>query len=293
VKSSGPTIDASMPFIKQVRLLVRPQELQGLARDLRATIPDLARLNEATIPLLNRQRALSACQNNVLNPFSVKPVPDPDFAGRADFDGGQNNQPFKKEAPRGLVGLSSESRTGDANSPMFHVQLGSGPQNVLYTNEGEQFVFQGALVPEGTRPAKPDHRPVFRPGTPCELQEVPDLHAAGGPADKTYLTDRTPVPVPPLPLPKDKAGATKSNAIGGKNGALADPKRRGWSAFTQAQAIEIVRSYLQRQARGLPTPDPMEFTYDAYKKTLRKMGLMLAPTGKILERPASGRGGGR
>src|ERR687886_2498368 len=86
-KSSGPTIDASLPFIRQLRLLVRPQELQGLARDLRFAIPDLARVNHTTIPLLNQQRALSACQNNVLNPFSTTPVPDPDFAGRADFDG--------------------------------------------------------------------------------------------------------------------------------------------------------------------------------------------------------------
>jgi phospholipid/cholesterol/gamma-HCH transport system substrate-binding protein len=291
VKSSGPTIDASMPFLRQARLLVRPQELQGLARDLRAAIPDLARVNHATIPLLNNQRALSACTSNVLVPFANTPIPDPDFAGKPGYDGGQNNQPFKKEAPRGLVGLSGESRTGDANTPMFHVQLGTGPQNAIYTNEGQTFVFSGALAPEGVRPAKPNHRPVFRPGTPCELQETPDMHAAGGPADKTYLADRTPVPIPPLPLPKSKS---KSNAIGPAN--TPSPKqRRGWSGLSRQQATELLRSFLQRQARGLPTPDPMEYTFDAYKKLLKKMGLALAPTGKIIARPAatSGRGGTR
>src|SRR5256714_13876940 len=124
--SSGPTIDASIPFITQAALLVRPQELQGLARDLRSAIPDLARLNHSTIGLLDQQRALSACQNNVLNPFSTTPVPDPDFKNKSGFDGGQDGQPFKYESPRGLVGLAGESRTGDSNSPMFHVQLGSG-----------------------------------------------------------------------------------------------------------------------------------------------------------------------
>jgi ABC-type transporter Mla subunit MlaD len=275
VKSSGPTLDASLPFIRQARLLVRPQELQGLARDLRFAIPDLARLNHATIPLLNQQRGLSACTSNVLNPFSVKPVPDPDFASKAGYDGGQNNQPFKKEAPRGLVGLSGESRTGDANTPMFHVQLGSGPQNVLYNNEGQTFVFQGALVPEGTRPRKPDHRPNFRPGTPCELQEVPDLHAAGGPADTTYATDRTPVPIPPLPLPK---GATKAKALSIKE------------SRDKTFAINLLTDYLKRTGQGLAVPDPMQYPLDIYKKVLKKFGLAVAPDGHIVQATSGPRG---
>src|SRR3954470_6961863 len=45
VRSSGPTIDASLPLVTQLRLLVRPQELRGLVHDLRPTIPALARLN--------------------------------------------------------------------------------------------------------------------------------------------------------------------------------------------------------------------------------------------------------
>ncbi|HKP91692.1 MAG TPA: MlaD family protein [Thermoleophilaceae bacterium] len=295
VRSSGPTLDASLPFIKQLRLAVRPQELQGLARDLRFAIPDLARLNRATIPLLNNQRALSACTNNVLVPFSKKPVPDPDFANKPGYDGGQNNQPFMKEAPRGLVGLSGESRTGDANSPMFHVQLGSGPQNVVYTNEGQTFVFQGALVPEGNRPAKPDHRPVFRPGTPCELQEVPDLHAPGGPADRTYLTDRTPVPIPDLPLPKNAKSTTGTGAKGeidpnqdavGPEQSGPGRREKGWSSLAKPQVIELMRSYLSRTARGIPTPDPMQYTYKDYVKLLKKFNLVLAPSGKLVERAA-------
>src|SRR5256714_3679277 len=204
VRSSGPTIDASLPFITQARLLVRPQELRGLAHDLRFAIPDLARVNHSTIPLLNQQRALSGCQNNVLNPFSVTPVPDPDFRNKPGYDGGQDGQPFQREAPRGLVGLAGESRTGDSNSPFFHVQLGSGPQNVIYQNEGDIFVSPTGNPTEGVRPIKPNHRPVFRPGTPCETQQPPDLNAAGGSPDKTVLSNGVPVPInaPIPPLPK-------------------------------------------------------------------------------------------
>ena len=133
--SSGPTIDASLPFITQVRLLVRPQELRGLAHDLRFAIPDLARVNHATIPLLDQQRALSACQNNVILPWSKTGVPDPDFPA---YDG-SNNQPPYKEFARGLVGLSGESRIGDSSGQVFHVQFGSGPANVIYNDAGTGF----------------------------------------------------------------------------------------------------------------------------------------------------------
>jgi ABC-type transporter Mla subunit MlaD len=266
VRSSGPTIDASLPFITQARLLVRKQELRGLARDLRFAIPDLARVNHATIPLLNQQRALSACTNNVLVPFSKTPIQDPDFANKPGYDGGQTGQPFMKEAPRGLVGLAGESRTGDANSPMFHVQLGSGPQNVIYQNEGQRFVFQTGSPAEAVRPIKPNHRPVFRPGTPCELQDPPDLHAAGGSPDKTVLANGTPVTIPPLPFPKS-----------------ATPKL----SAKDLKLVEELKSYIARSNAGLPAPNPLVFKPRDFKKALAKEGLELGPTGKMLAKPGA------
>src|SRR6059058_224405 len=44
-KSSGPSIDASMPFVTQARRLVSQPELKGLTHDLMVTIPPLAKLN--------------------------------------------------------------------------------------------------------------------------------------------------------------------------------------------------------------------------------------------------------
>jgi phospholipid/cholesterol/gamma-HCH transport system substrate-binding protein len=273
VRSSGPTLDASLPFITQVRLLVRPQELRGLAHDLRFAIPDLARVNRTTIPLLNQQRALSACTNNVLVPFSKTPIEDPDFKSKANYDGGQSDQPFMKEAPRGLVGLSGESRTGDSNSPFFHVQVGSGPQNVIIRNEGTPFVSQQGFVAEATRPLKPSHRPVFRPGTPCELQQPPDLHAAKGGPDQTVTATGIPVPIPPL----------KKSASAGANAKAAAPSS---AQLTEKQfAINLIMSYFARQKSDSNFPDPMNFTLEAYQKLLAPMGLTVDKIGKIVARP--------
>src|SRR3954469_2459428 len=168
-RSSGPTLDASLPFITQLRLLSRPQELRGLVADLRPTIPALAKLNRGSIGLLNENRALSACQNNVLLDWARKPIPNPD-------EPEINNEPFFQQAARGLVGLSGESRITDANSPTFHIQFGSGPVNAIISHGPNNFFATAPQRPEGIRPIK-SVRPSFRPGEPCERQEIPNLNA--------------------------------------------------------------------------------------------------------------------
>jgi virulence factor Mce-like protein len=178
VRSSLPTIEASMPFVTQARLLVRKSELRGLAADLRPTMPALAKLNANTIPFLQQSRALSACTSNLLVPWANKPIPDPVF--------NVPDSTFLHDANHAFVGLAGESRNNDANTPMFHVQQGAGPFSVVQTNAdlGKTVSFGGLdFKPEGTMPAKPEKRPVFRPGTPCETQQVADLNAPRGPAE--------------------------------------------------------------------------------------------------------------
>jgi virulence factor Mce-like protein len=184
--SSLPTINAAMPFVTQARRLVSKQELRGLVADLRPTIPALAKLNANLIPFLGQSRALSACTSNVLVPFANKPIPDPVF--------NIPNSTFLHDSNHAFVGLAGESRINDANTPLFHVQQGAGPFSVVQTSTdlGKQVGFGGMdFKPEGTMPAKPDHRPVFRPGIPCETQQVADLEAPRGPAE----TLATPNPV--------------------------------------------------------------------------------------------------
>jgi hypothetical protein len=186
VRSSVPALKASAPFVAQARGLVSEPELKGLAHDLRPTIPALAALNRSTIPFLEQSRLLSSCQNHVLLPFSQTPIPDPDFPANSD-------QPFAKQAPRVLVGLSGESRESDSNGPLFRGVTVAGPITILQPGEGgEQLIGTTAFPPEGTRPAKPTVRPRFRPDVPCETQQTPDLHAPRGDADSTV----TPHPLP-------------------------------------------------------------------------------------------------
>jgi phospholipid/cholesterol/gamma-HCH transport system substrate-binding protein len=166
VKSTGPAIDASLPFINQLRLLVQPAELRGLASDLAVTVPALAKLTKATIPLMkNGVRPVSSCVANVIYPWSQLTLNDGVFSGTSGF-------PLRKvfqEAVDYLPGLAGESRDFDANGPYIRV-FGNGgtatyslqPGLVGQSLQGVTAV-QPQLPPNGTRPP-------LHPNTPCETQ---------------------------------------------------------------------------------------------------------------------------
>jgi phospholipid/cholesterol/gamma-HCH transport system substrate-binding protein len=157
VRSSAPTLKEALPFIRQARLLVGPDELQGLAAQLRRSIPNLAHFNKAAIPLLSQARYLSSCTNNVLVPFANTKIPNPD-------EPGNDNQTTIRQANRGFVGLSGESRVSDANNSYFRTS--------------------GVAPPANVRPAAPsdggNQPPPRRPDVPCETQDPPNLNAPGG-----------------------------------------------------------------------------------------------------------------
>lgn len=246
-KSSLPTINASFPFVQQARKLVSKAELRGLAKDLRPTIPVLAKLNAATVPFLDESRALSACTTDVLAPWAVKTTPDPDFPQIKDSN-------FIHDINHGFVALAGESRVSDANTPFFHVQQGGGPFSVVQTNDvgGKTVSFGGLLLkPEGTRPARPDHRSVFRPGTPCEKQEIPDLNASAGPAETLH----------------DSSKADNSNPLN--------------IAREKAAKADLTR-FMERltlRAQGKSAPDPLA----KYNQQLSRLGIREA--NKLLKVP--------
>ena len=185
-RSSSPTLDAQLPFIKQARRLVSRSELRGLVRDLRVTVPHLVSLNKGTTRQLAENRLLAACQNNVLLPFVKTPIPDPDFPWHT-------GEPWYEETGRALVGLSGESRISDANSPLYRTQAGGGPTTIVSTPDSlNEPVYGQNLVPlDGVRPARPNQRPVFRPGVPCEIQQPPNMKAAGGAGDRSVRARAT------------------------------------------------------------------------------------------------------
>ncbi len=88
VQSTGPMVDASLPFFHQLRLLVQPDELQGLVHDLSSTVPALGKLNAETIPLMkNGVRPAASCQVNQILPWSHLTVPDQTFNASNGYPG--------------------------------------------------------------------------------------------------------------------------------------------------------------------------------------------------------------
>ena len=122
VKSTGPMVDASLPFVTQLNDLVQPSELRGLTADLRPTVPALAKLTKDTIPLMrNEVRPTASCVVNVIYPWSQLTVPDSNFNASNGF-------PPRKayvEAVDYLPGLAGESRNFDANGAYIRI-LGTG-----------------------------------------------------------------------------------------------------------------------------------------------------------------------
>jgi phospholipid/cholesterol/gamma-HCH transport system substrate-binding protein len=191
VRSTRETLDAATPFLHQVRRLVSKAELRGLVKDLRPTIPRLAKLSKVTIPFLEQARALSSCFNEVVIPWSNDTI-----------DGGPSYPhpavgPVFKETGYGLVGIAGESRSGDANGQYIRVQGAGGVNTVQLpatdTAPPQVGVLQQPLLgqmPTIESSAKPD----FRPDVPCETQEPPDLSAGapGEPPPTTRVEPTTP-----------------------------------------------------------------------------------------------------
>jgi hypothetical protein len=262
--SSLPTLRESRPFIHQARLLVSKDELRGLARDLRPTIPALARVNRGSIGLLDESRALSSCQNKVLVPFANTPINDPDFP--------QNSgQTFAKQGPRGFVGLAGESRLFDANSPLFHVQLGSGPTTIVQGDRGEDFFGQAPEPPAGVRPIRPNSKPKFRPDVPCETQQAPDLNAPGGQPNRSIT-----------PGPGNVTGPI-CDLIGGALIPCPGTKQRKQYDAQEHQAAAI-EDHMRRRKAGKPSADPMGTTYENWLAELDRLGLTATSKGKIVEK---------
>jgi phospholipid/cholesterol/gamma-HCH transport system substrate-binding protein len=165
VRSTAPTLDVAIPWIRQAAALVQEDELKGLAADLLDATPPLVRLNTQLVPTLRQLRALSSCINGVLVPFLESEIPS--------IEAGNSGHLVREQIQRSFVGLAGESRLNDANSPFFHIQ--SVPPAKLAGAHG------GRIEPAA--PLDPGTPPRHRPDVACETQEPPNLTAPGGPAN--------------------------------------------------------------------------------------------------------------
>jgi phospholipid/cholesterol/gamma-HCH transport system substrate-binding protein len=178
VRTIAPTVDATLPLVTQLRQLVQPSELGGLASELSVAVPALARLTSETIPLMrDGVRPASSCLATVVYPWSQLTLNDPHFNASNGF-------PPRKvyvEAVDYLPGLAGESRNFDANGPYIRVTFTAGS----LTYSLQPGAFGQAVAPlVSSQPALPPggKRPPLQPNVACETQPpIRDLAAPTGP----------------------------------------------------------------------------------------------------------------
>jgi hypothetical protein len=114
-------------------------------------------------------------------------IPNSETGNEAENSG----QKVRQQLQRGFPGLSGESRLSDGNNQFFHA--GATPP--------------GKRVRPGPPPDGGSMPMPHRPDVPCEEQELPNLHAPGGPIPAFPVLDESPGSVikPPAPVPSPDA----------------------------------------------------------------------------------------
>jgi phospholipid/cholesterol/gamma-HCH transport system substrate-binding protein len=259
VRSTPAALDATMPFLRQLRGLVSKPELRGLTHKLRPAIPDLTKLTRRTIPFLHQSRKLSSCFNQVIIPWSNSDIPDPDQdATQNAFNHGKVYQ----ETAYGIEGINAEGRTGDANGQPVRILALPGNNITSFRDRqsGQTFFGDVAFPLLGTRPAiQSAVKPPFRPDVRCETQQPPDLNSgpAGPPPPQQTIGGGLPLPLKALQdashayLTKlgeagqllsqagGNGGGTTAKAApsrGNANAAAASPRRKAPKLVAEAQA---------------------------------------------------------
>jgi phospholipid/cholesterol/gamma-HCH transport system substrate-binding protein len=179
VKELPATIRAGNPWLQQVNLLLKPDELGGRAKDLRIVTPSLARGTRNLTSLLNQLGLTSRCVSNVLVPTGNVVIND-------SFSTGQPNY---KEFFYGAASQAGEGANFDGNGQFLRVQPGGGPVQVQTpvpgATENDDVLYGNTIMePTGVQPLPPKSDPPIRSGVPCYTQDPPDLNgpeAAVGP----------------------------------------------------------------------------------------------------------------
>ncbi|HEX8123624.1 MAG TPA: MlaD family protein [Solirubrobacteraceae bacterium] len=244
VRETDPTIRASFPWIRQVRGLLRKDELRGLAQELSPASRDLARASRAAISLFPNQNLLARCFSEVILPTGDIVIREP--ANRKQFENGAENY---KEFLYTLVGLSGEGQNFDGNGQYVRFQVGGGTQTLSTgtTNTGAPQQFFNLASPSiGVRPVFPGKRPPYRPDYPCYKNPLPDPNSArtgppdggqgpaSGPGDQSQSGSGNGVTLPTVPtVPLPRAGR---DSVARELVSRLNPFRTSYSAKTKRPA---------------------------------------------------------
>jgi phospholipid/cholesterol/gamma-HCH transport system substrate-binding protein len=173
VRETPTTVAASFPWIAQTRALVSPAELQGLVKDLRPAIGNLANVTDESVKLFPQVDLVSQCFTNVLLPTGDLKIADPPLT-----TGIENYKEFWQT----MTALSGESQNFDGNGQYTRFQTGGGSQMISTGTVGgaanSQQFGNTIAKPLGSRPARPAVRPPYNRTFPCYKNGIPDLASA-------------------------------------------------------------------------------------------------------------------
>ncbi len=171
-------IDASKPWLGQVRPLLSGKEGGGVARLLAKSTPGLAGAAQAgkqtTLPQLNR---LSLCTSMVMVPTANQVINDRFSTG----------QPNYREFLYTFVNFAGMAQNFDGNGPYARAQAGGGPVLVGEENPfgnpatlSDQRNYAHTIEdPLGTQPQL-TKRPPLKPDLRCYTNPVPDVNGPQG-----------------------------------------------------------------------------------------------------------------
>jgi len=171
VDQTAATIDAAFPWVRQMRPLVSPAELQGLVGVLQPATADLAQSVNGTVSLLPQIDGVDRCLLDVILPTGDVVIQDPPLT---------TGVPNYKEFFQTMVGLAGESQNFDGNGPYTRFQPGGGAYTVSTgALPGIGPLYGNAVAPPiGTRPARPSRKPPYNRDAACHRQQPPNLNAA-------------------------------------------------------------------------------------------------------------------
>jgi phospholipid/cholesterol/gamma-HCH transport system substrate-binding protein len=185
VAQTASTVAAGLPWIAQVRSLLKPDELGGVARSLSEASPPLASLIGGQRAFFAQTDAFSRCLTKVFFPTSEAKLQD----GAAT-----SGAPADREFFYALVGLAGFGQSFDGNGPFLRALAGGGGHTIVSqptslvgvkSAPGLKLIARSTLGPEGTRPRFPATEPPYKPLVACDTQRAPNVNGplASGPAD--------------------------------------------------------------------------------------------------------------
>lgn len=178
-------IDASKPFLAQVRPLLSGREAGGVAKLLRESTPYLAGAAQAskqrTLPQLNQ---LSVCTTKVMVPTGDQVIEDQFSTGGPNY----------REFLYNLVNFAGQAQNFDGNGPYFRLQGGGGPYLIGENNPDDQILpsekthyAHTITPPQGIQPLL-GKKPPLKPEVRCYTNSPPDVNGPLGKVGPSSFT---------------------------------------------------------------------------------------------------------